>query len=85
MFLPNLFFPLLVVCLLREVACYFDCSSIHSSDYSDYAAILDPNSCSDRCYPYTEPGSCSDSCSDPDYILTHTKPALLSHGPTGTL
>ena len=54
MLLPNLLFSLLVVCSLGEVACYFDCSSIHSSDYSDYSASLGSGSDSDRCYPHTD-------------------------------
>ena len=66
MLLPNLLFSLLVVCSLKEVACYSDCSSIHSFDYSDYYSIhsfdysdysasLGPNSDSNRCYPHTDP------------------------------
>ena len=55
-----------MVCTLGEVASYSDCSSIHSSDYSDYSANLGPDSRSDKCYPHTDPGSSSDFGSDSD-------------------
>ena len=61
MLLPNLLFSSMEVCLLGEVACYSDCSSIHSFDYSNYSASLSPDSGSDRCYPHTDLGSSSDS------------------------
>ena len=54
MLLPNLFFSLLAVCSLGEVACYSNCSSIHSSDYSDYSASLGSSLDSNRCYPHTD-------------------------------
>ena len=79
MLLTNLLFSLLAVCSLGEVACYSDCSSIHSSDYSDYSANLGSGSDSDRCYPHTNP------IVTVDYISTHTVPALLSFGPIGIL
>ena len=66
MLLPNLLFSLLAVFLLGEVAYYSNCSSIHSFDYSDYAASLGPKFGSDRCYPYIDPGSGSDFGYDPD-------------------
>ena len=52
MLLPNLLFSLLTIYSLGEVACYSDCSSIHSSDYS---ASLGSSFDSDRCYPHTDP------------------------------
>ena len=52
MLLPNLLFSLLVVCSPGEVACYSNCSSIHSSDYSDCFASLGSSYDSDRCYPH---------------------------------
>ena len=66
MLLLNPFFSLLAVYSLREVAYYFDCSSIHSFDFSDYSASLGPNSGSDRCYPHTDPGYGFDFGFDPD-------------------
>ena len=47
----------MVVYSLQEVACYSDCSSILSSNYSDYYANLGPSSGfdSDKCYPHTDP------------------------------
>ena len=55
MLLPDLLFSLLAVCLLGEVACYYDCSSIHSYDYSNCSANLGYGSYSDRFYPHTDP------------------------------
>ena len=64
MLLPDLFFSLLVVCSFGVVACYYDCSSIRSFDYSDYSASLGPNSGFDRCYPHTKPALLSSSPTD---------------------
>ena len=54
MLLPYLLFSLLVVCSLGVVACYSDCSSIRSSDYSNYSASFGPDFGSDRCYPHID-------------------------------
>ena len=40
MLLPSLPISLVAVCSLRVVACCYDYSSIHSSNYSDYFANL---------------------------------------------
>ena len=57
MLLPNLLFSLMAVFSLRVMACYSDCSSIHSSDYSDYSTNVGSGSDSDsnRRYPHTDP------------------------------
>ena len=55
MLIPDLLFSLLVVCSFGVVACYSDCASIHSSNYSDYFANLGLDFGSDRCYPHTDP------------------------------
>ena len=55
MLIPDLLFSLMVVCSLRAMACYSNCSSIHSFDYFDCSANLGSGSNSDRCYPHTDP------------------------------
>ena len=57
MLLTNILFSLLVICSLREVACYSDYSYVHSSDYS---SSLGPDSGFDRYYPHIDRGSGSD-------------------------
>ena len=55
MLLPNLLFSLMAVCSLGEVALYSDCSSIHSSDCSNYFASFGSGSDSNRYYPHIDP------------------------------
>ena len=82
--LPNLLSSLVVVCLLEVVAYYFVCSSIHSSDCSDYSGYLSNpgldydfgyGTCSSRYYLHTDPVIVG-------FFDSHTVFALLSSIPT---
>ena len=82
--LPNLLSSLVVVCLLEVMAYYFDCSSSHSSDCSDYSGYLsnpgldsdsDSGTRSDTYYLHIVPGVV-------DFADSHTVLTLLSSAPT---
>ena len=84
--LPNLLSSLVVVCLLEVVAYSSGCSSIHSSDCSDYSGYfsnpgLDSDSgsgtCSGRYYLHTDPAIVG-------FVDSHTVFALLSSVPTNS-
>ena len=65
--LPNLVSSLVVVCLFEVMAYYSDCSSSHSSNYSDYSGYLSN--------PELDSNSYSGTCSDIYYL--HTVPAVV--------
>ena len=81
--LSNLISSLVVVCLLKVMAYYSDCSSNHSSDCSDYSGYLsnpgldsdsDFGTCSNRYYLHIVPTVI-------DFADSHTVLALLSSVP----
>ena len=81
---PNLLSSLVVVCLLKVMAYYSSCSSIHSFDCSDYSGYLsnpdldsDSNSgtCSGRYYLHTTPDVVG-------LTYSHIVLALLAFAPT---
>ena len=82
--LPNLLSSLVVVCLLKVMAYYSNCSSSHSPDWSDYSSYLsNPGLDSDSNY-----GTCSDTHYlhivpvVVDFSYSHTVLALLSFAST---
>ena len=64
---PNLLSSLVVVCLLEVMENYSDCSSNHSSDYSNYSGYLSN--------PGLDSDSDSSTCSDTYYL--HNVPVVV--------